>query len=143
MSLEQEIFVQFEKPQFEPIHAFGRDLLVKAFTGEEFGLCQKISLERDTDGKFTTNGCLIKATVAVIALHDQDHKRVFPFANTQELQAKVERVAKFPEKELVKIYLAVAPQSGLEEAALEDAEKNSETTLPNSGGSELPENSAA
>lgn len=147
MSLEQEILGQFQTPEFEPIKVFGRDLLVKAFSGEDFGWCQKVSLEEvdgvDEDGKKQiqrqTDLRVFKAAVAVISLHAQDHSRVFPFSSLSELKAKIRLVALLPERELFKIYKVAAPLSSLEEGSLGDAEKNSETTPTKSGGTESPE----
>lgn len=145
MSLEQEIFERYEQVDLEPVSAFGRACFCKPLTGREFGMLQKVCLEYGSngDGKPKTNSELLKAAVCVLSLHDQNKQRIFGFTDFENFKTKVEAVANLPEPELLKIYRIAAPLSGLEEDALEEAEKNSGTTPVNSGGTVSPENSAA
>ena len=142
MSLEQEILGQFQTPEFEPVKAFNRELLCKSLTGREFGLLQKVCLEYGDNGddKPRTNNEYLKSALTVLTLHDpESKKRIFDFQDYNEFRVKVILVSGLPEPELLKVYKVAAPLASLEDGALEDAEKNSETTPAKSGGTESPE----
>lgn len=126
--LRDSLLESFSSPPVAPVKFCGHDLFVKKMTGKERDRYEKSRWKQVKD-KFVLELDNTRAKLVTVTLCDENGKRVFN-------DIDVDRVGELDHEELDRAYEAAIKLNGLDKAAIEDAEKNSETDPTSDSGSD-------